>query len=174
MSVINYNALQHNNDMSIQNGAGKGSLGMSLPTLCSATLDCQSNTLTLTEIQEAITKLAPTQGWLMLSDTVTLDIAAVLEGIQNRKDVLEAELSNGETTIVIKHIGRAHYQCLILSKQASQNTPVMAYYDQPLSVRKLSDGQHTTQARYRLWYQCHDHKWTPAHQQFLGFQEITV
>lgn len=141
-------------------------LGVKLPALQYGYLDVQHKLLNFTEVCAAVKAFSPSQGWVMYRDNVSQS-----NQIPERHDLIEAEYSQGESSLSIRLINPNQYSVSTLTMQATGATP-MAYKTQTILGQKRI-GEHLA-IQYRLWYKqqtegMNQGRWQAFAQQFIGF-----
>lgn len=136
--------------------------GVKLPRITSAKINITPSKVSIEQVLEQISQFVPTEGWVMYRDCLSIS-----NQIPQRKDILEAEYTNGNDSLIIKHIGNSLYEAtkLICTEEATASS---GYIEQEIYIRNDLKANATT-ATYRIWYQEHEYKWNPLVQQLIGF-----
>ncbi len=163
MTLAAYQHLMRTNNKSLR-FTPEDSLGVALPELTSATLSLTTKMARAASLQAIVTGLTATCGWAAYRDEVVLSAE-----LNDRYDIIEAEFTNGDVSIAIKHICADHYQ-VIEMKRGDEPSSDTVYKQQELYVRS-NLSRIANIAGYRIWYQRRDHKWRPYAQQFTGFSD---
>ncbi|MDA0129455.1 hypothetical protein OH458_15405 [Vibrio sp. MarTm2] len=137
--------------------------GVNLPKITPASITITPSSGSIDKILEQIAQFKPAEGWVMYRDCVSISPT-----LPTRKDILEAEYTNGNDSLIIKHLGDSTYMATHIASSATDDTTRSGYVQQQIYVRNDLKASATT-ATYRIWYQEQDHKWSPLVQQFIGF-----
>ncbi|MEZ9591716.1 hypothetical protein BCU93_03365 [Vibrio breoganii] len=137
-------------------------LGVKLPTLQSGNLNIESFQGDFTSVEQAISLLQPTDGWVMYRDKI--EISA---NLPRRKDVIEAEYHKDEISLKVQLLHGNVYQVTRLHGAPSPDGS-LCFSEQKVLLRNqlLTEGDF---ALYRLWYESVNCRWQPIAQQFVGF-----
>jgi len=137
--------------------------GVNLPLVTPANIKITPFSGPIDKILEELAQFKPVEGWVMYRDYVSISNA-----LPTRKDILEAEYTNHNDSLLIKYLGDSTYMATHISCSDTDNTAASGYVEQQIYVRNDLKTNATT-ATYRIWYQEQDHKWIPLVQQFIGF-----
>jgi hypothetical protein len=137
------------------------SLNVELPTLYPAQLELISQNVQFEDVLIAIQNLNPSSGWQMYRDETRTGVELI-----DRKDLIEAQYTNGQNSIHIKLIGHHFRMSSFIVSEADADTEwVYKKQDMYLS-NKVAQGKMTL----LVWYKkSMESKWTPVAQQFVGF-----
>ncbi|MGL6260369.1 hypothetical protein [Vibrio sp. WXL210] len=155
MSIKQYNHLAQDSHQT---------LAVKIPQMTSAQLSLQTMQGEWEQVLQAITRLQPTDGWVMYRDKVELSA-----DLPTRQDVLEAEYANGTRSLAIRLLSAKRYQMTEFDSSDNEGE-THAYYEQSLILRKHLQGQAQT-ALYRIWFEQTDSRWLPKAQQFIGLSK---
>ncbi|TKF84868.1 hypothetical protein FCV82_16970 [Vibrio breoganii] len=137
-------------------------LGVKLPTLQSGSLNIESFQGDITLVEQAISQLQPTDGWVMYRDKVKIST-----NLPRRRDVIEAEYHKDGISLKVQLLHDTVYQVTRLHAAQSIDGS-LCFAEQKVLLRNqlLTEGDF---AMYRLWYESVDCRWQPIAQQFVGF-----
>ncbi|MGR5067553.1 hypothetical protein [Vibrio alfacsensis] len=151
MGLEDYNKLQN------------ASLNVELPTLYPAKLQLTSQNGHFEDVLMAIQSLSPSSGWQMYRDETCTGVEPM-----QRKDLIEAQYTNGQDSIHIKLVGKQFRISSFIASEANLDTQwVYKKQSMYLSNKVLQD-----KAVFHIWYkQSSESKWEPVAQQFIGFYD---
>jgi hypothetical protein len=158
MSLENY--------QSLQSASENASLGAKLPTLSYGSIAVTQRYLNAQETIQTINALKATHGWVMYRDELIISTQ-----IGERVDLIEAEYTNGESSIAIKLVRNDYYSVCSMMKLPVEDHS-MVYKTQSFYTRNALPTGGLIQ--YRLWFkqqtgEITQGRWEPFAQQFIGF-----
>jgi hypothetical protein len=160
MSIANYQSLQSASEMDCK------TLGVTLPKLTQGALSISRQLINTEAMINAVKGLNPITGWAMYRNQLI-----VSPQISDRNDLIEAEYSDGENSLMIKLVGHDRYSvCLMENKKEEDGS--MVYKMQSMHTKIELTNKELIQ--YRLWYKQSNSeenkgRWEPFAQQFIGF-----
>ncbi|MDN3651358.1 hypothetical protein QWY77_00975 [Thalassotalea ponticola] len=139
------------------------SLNVDLPMLCSAKLQLSSKMGTVEDVLTAIETLNPNAGWQMYRDETVTSAELI-----TRKDLIEAQYSDGKNSVHIKLTGNQFRITSFIVSEA--DTDIEWVYKR--QAMYLSNKVSQNKAVFNIWYkQTTESKWQPFAQQFVGFYD---
>lgn len=148
-------------------------LGAVLPKLNLAQMSITSELLNAQELKAKISENTYSDSWVLYRDSL-----AVNTQVEDRSDLIEGELTDGENTLKFMLCGPDQYRVLVFTMGDTQNSQQYVRKSTLVTIDKRAASQlkstKTANAEYAIFYTQEEGgnggRWRPFAQQFLGFR----